>query len=427
MRIPVELADSLKTDRFEKLLEGLLKDRKLLPEGESLHSERFLRRSVVPHVEKLSAHFNRMAPAGQGEKTATVDSPGIDAYWKESSNPKNLRMAYLLGFMPPNLFRVAAVWSELARLGFRWGVKGPLRGLELGAGPATGASGIGLGEAYAPIGLPSDGSWALIEQDRHILEWGEDWAGRVFSEFLPGKDWTIRAFPRRIEAGRELLPKNAPAMNLWLTSYFLNELKASPAEIAETLLTAWDRQLEEEGLVILVEPALKRESRRLLELRREILARKDRRRGTRDLQLLLPCLGHQSCGALAAPEDWCHEEATWWRPPYLRQLDQMTGLDRKSLPFSYLVFVKSARPREELLPALRESPPNRTFRLVSPAHEEGRDLEFFTCGQEGKRKTRFRPATDEQREQIGRGSILLDAEIRGDAMAGRVDRADRVL
>jgi hypothetical protein len=136
-------------------------------------------------------------------------------------------------------------------------------------------------------------------------------------------------------------------------------------------------------------------------------------------------LGHQACGALSRPDDWCHEEITWWRPPYLRNLDRLAGLDRKSLPFSYLVFAKSKRSRAELLPKLAQAPSasktlsseKNLYRVVSPAHPEGKEAEFFICGQDGKRRARYRPS---ETESIGRGSILIDTELRGDPQATRI-------
>jgi hypothetical protein len=129
---------------------------------------------------------------------------------------------------------------------------------------------------------------------------------------------------------------------------------------------------------------------------------------------------------LANPEDWCHEEVTWWRPPYFRTIDKMASLDRKTLPFSYLVLMKTKRKREEILPALGNSQLESRYRLVSPAHSEGREKEFFICGQDGKRRARYRPDEDTPPElQLGRGDILLDAEIRGDRNATRIEKFRR--
>ena len=177
-----------------------------------------------------------------------------------------------------------------------------------------------------------------------------------------------------------------------------------------------------------MEPALKLQSRKVLEIRKSLLELAAQR-GTSWMKILLPCLGHQGCGALADPEDWCHEDVSWWRPPYFRIIDELCGLDRKTLPFSYLVVTKSKRSREEILPKLSGEATAR-YRLVSPPHSEGQDLEFYLCGQDGK-KTRavigppaamaeIAKATREP--ALGRGDILEGAVIRGDLNSARVEK-----
>lgn len=365
--------------------------------------------------------FNRLEarPGSQGRIAATQEK-GLDPYWKESSNPENFRLAYFLYFMPSNLYRVASVWAELARLGFRWPHAG-FRGIEFGAGPASGATGIAAGERHSPVGLPKSGSWALIEQDKAMLQLGQGWAENYF-DYCGVGDWGIRPFHRKLDLAQGFLPRSAPTFHLWLMSYFLNEYSQTPAEIARALLSAWERHLEEDGIAILVEPALRMQSRKLLEVRRELLALAEKKK-IDWLQVLLPCLGHQACGALATEDDWCHEEVMWWRPPYFRKIDELAELDRKTLPFSYLVVTKSRRKREEILPALGSAMQDSRLRLVSPAHFEGRDQEFFVCGSEGKRRARFRE-NDEQSPlaELGRGDILLGADIRGDMSASRIEK-----
>jgi hypothetical protein len=214
---------------------------------------------------------------------------------------------------------------------------------------------------------------------------------------------------------------------LWVMSYFLNEATESPAQLAELLIKTWENHLDDEGIVILVEPALKMQSRKLLALRQELLLARDRLNAPW-LQILLPCLGHQACGALAAEDDWCHEESTWWRPPYFRTIDKMAGLDRKTLPFSYLVIARSNRTREQILPALVLSDPEARERLVSPAHMEGKEQEFFLCGQEGKRRARYRAKGDQDpASELERGDILDGTEIRGDIHSSRIERIKKVL
>lgn len=420
MKIPVSLSTAF-GDAFEATLLDFALREKLVPDADAIRNDRFLTRSVLPHVEKMSRMFNRL------EALATGARDGLDPYWKESSNPENFRLAYFLAFMPGNAARVAAVVSELARLGFRYPDLKSFRGIEWGAGPASGACGVAAGAAHSEIGIPRDGNWALIEQDRAVLALGEKWATTYFESL--GLGWSVRPFHRKVDWAKPLLPRSAPKFHLWLSSYFLNEADIPLPELAARLVDNWEFHVEDEGLAVLVEPALKVQSRRLLELRKHLLVEfaDPRRKGK--YQILLPCLGHQACGALANEGDWCHEEITWWRPKYFRKIDELAGLDRKTLPFSYLVVAKSGRPREDLLPALK-SPAGgfaRPDRLVSPAHAEGRDLEFFVCGAAGKRRARYRPTSDEQGESIQRGTILLDAEIRGDARAGRVDSLRDVL
>ncbi|MBS1961645.1 MAG: hypothetical protein JST04_05485 [Bdellovibrionales bacterium] len=419
MKIPASLSTAFGDD-FQATLLAFALENELLPDEGALASERFLTRSVIPHVERLSTLFNRIEPGTEGTKIRarkSEDKPGLDPYWKESSNPENFRLAYFLAFMPSNAARAAAVVGELSRLGFRYpaGMKA-FRGIEWGAGPASGAVGIAAGVRHADIGVPREGNWALIEQDRAVLSLGEKWATKFFESQDLG--WSVRPFHRKVDWTKPLLPASAPSFHLWLSSFFLNEAEIPLDALAARIVDNWEHHLEDEGLAVLIEPALRVQSRRLLEFRKHLLVEfaKPKRKGK--YRILLPCLGHQACGALATEGDWCHEEITWWRPKYFRKIDELAGLDRKTLPFSYLVVAKSKRSREELLPALGSA---KTDRLVSPAHSEGRDLEFFVCGEEGKRRARYRPESDDEAKEIERGSIFLDAEIRGDARAGRVD------
>ena len=55
--------------------------------------------------------------------------------------------------MPSNLFRVASVWSELGRLGYRWSPSNQkLKAIEFGSGPASGACGIAAAEKDFCVG-----------------------------------------------------------------------------------------------------------------------------------------------------------------------------------------------------------------------------------------------------------------------------------
>ena len=428
MRVPIPMVNAFK-DEFEVILTDFLNQNQLLPEPDALKSKRFLTRSVVPHVEALSQLFNRIIERDKtgnetsrnfAERQLADQRRAIDqeAYWSEGGNPQNRRLAYFLSFMPGNLYRVASVWSELHRLGFRWPFSSDtdFRGLEWGAGTASGACGVFAGEKYAPLGLPANGSFALIEQSKAALTLGAKW----FEHYT---GYSARSFHRRVDLSQLWLPKTAPKFHLFVMSFFLNECDLSPEKLAENFILTCENHLEEEGLTLMVEPALKLQSRKLLEFRKALLAHP--RFESSGLKILLPCLGHQACGALAKEDDWCHEETSWWRPAYLRDLDSISGLDRKTLAFSYLVIQKTKRTLSEIFPELKGNAHER-YRLVSPSHSLSKKTsEFFICGQEGKRRARYlAPAKDLIPD---RGDILQNAKLHGDPALSQIESGEILL
>ena len=434
MRVSTQLSRAF-GEEFEQILGEFLVQEGLIEQIGDLRSKRFLSRSIIPHVQALSQRFNRIrelpgqsSAPGATKKTAP-SAEGLDAYWKQSSNPKNLRLAYFLYFMPANLYRVAALWGELHRLGFRWPKNQveetnqknstDFRAIEWGAGPASGACGIAAAEALTPLGISPQVQWSLIEQDRASVELGRAWSESYWPS-LGLEGWAAQSFHRKVDWTRDLLPTGAGKFDLWLTSFALNEAQETPEVLAQSLLSSWRHHLKSGALVIFSEPALKLQSRKLLELRKVLVREFQKTDGYR---VLLPCLGHQTCGALEAEDDWCHEEVSWWRPPYYRLIDDLAHLDRKTLNMSYLVIQK--KPADGWTQTLSELSPDgadRRYRLVSPPHWEGHDQDFFVCGQDGKRRARLK--TD---EPLSRGDVLEDCEIRGDARSSRLDSLKLIL
>jgi hypothetical protein len=409
MRVPVSLVNAFQND-FEPILADFLMKSQLIDLSDDLTNKRFLTRSIAPHVKGFSELFNRK----EGTQTDGIDH---EDYWSEG-NAKNKRLSYLLSFMPPNLFRVASVWAELHRLGFQFPeVQGEFRGLEFGAGVASGACGILAGEKFAPIGLPASGSFALIEQSKAALQLGAKWFDHLAENYQ--LSFQSRSFHRRIDLGQAWLPKTAPMFHLMVMSYFLNESPLPPETIALELLKTAENHLEKEGLMIIVEPALKLQSRKLLQIRKA-LTEQIRTSGS-DLKILLPCLGEQACGALIKEEDWCHEEVDWMRPKYLRELDLLTGLDRRTLPFSYLVIQKTKRSLNDLFSKF-EGKNEERYRLVSPSKAlSKRTSEFFMCGQDGKRRARL--STEEKNQHPERGDVLQNVKLHGDPALTQIDSA----
>lgn len=408
MKVPVSLVNAFGNE-FESILGDFLLQNQWIDSRDLLENKRFLNRSIAPHVKAFSELFNRK----EGEQTDGIDH---EDYWNEG-NSKNRRLSYLLSFMPPNLFRLASVWAELHRLGFQFPeIEGDFRGLEFGAGVASGACGILAGEKFAPIGLPPSGSFALIEQSKSALTLGSHWFDHLATAY--GQSYRSRSFHRRVELDQPWLPKTAPSFHLMVMSYFLNESPLPPEAIALELLKTAENHLENKGLMLIVEPALKQQSRKLLLLRKSLI--ENIRSSGSNLKILLPCLGEQACGALIKEEDWCHEEIEWMRPKYLRELDLLTGLDRRTLPFSYLVLQKTNQTLNELFSSF-EGKNEERYRLVSPSKNLSKKTsEFFMCGQDGKRRTRFSP---QNLIHPDRGDLLQKVTLHGEPSLTQIDSA----
>lgn len=402
MRVPQYLYQNFEKN-FENHLFTFLEEKKLLNRLDL--SERFLNRNLTPHIKNLSQLFNRKN---------TEDS--IDAtYWKKTSNPKNLQLAYFLYFMPFNFFRMAAALGELNQLGFDWNSnfnKNELKIIEFGAGPASGLSGFlfALKSLFQPKSEFIE--CALIDQNKSIGEMGAHW----LNSFAQQNDINIntRFFHRKIELNRPLLPYKSPKFDIWLMSYFLNEYSESLDVFTPHFLKSIDTHLEDKGLVFIIEPALKEESRKLLSWRKNLISSIK----NQSLKILLPCLGEQSCGALEKPGDWCHEDILFFRPKYIETLDRSCDLNHRTLPFSYLILMKTDKKMSEIFPSFSNEK-NLIHRLVSPSHFSGRDLEFYLCGSKGKHKTRLRttPHSAEEKTTIRQSGGKVENEInRGDVI-----------
>ena len=392
----------------------------LLTKEDDPTSHRFLSRSITPHIKKLSGLFNR---------SETEQIAGIDAkYWKQSSNPDNLRLAYFLYYMPANLFRMASICSELRRHGYTWPIGRKIMGVDFGSGPASAVSGFAASNFFdGDAESIRFGRWALIDQNNKMLELARKWSEFYINDHL-GFEWDFATYFRKLEFKKSLLPAAAPSFNLMTFSYVLNEQSGETSDIkqiASNLVRTCENHLEEDGLVIILEPALKDQSRKVLQLRKELL-----KLNPSWLKILLPCFNNHDCGALSS-DDWCHEQVSWWRPPYYVEIDKLAELDHKTLPFSYLVFSKTQKQVDEILVKIKGDNPNKRFRIVSPAHKptaRGRDVEFFACGVKGKYRARLNSQQNIQGiEQVGRGSVLIDADITGDIHATRVQSVRKIL
>lgn len=150
--------------------------------------------------------------------------------------------------------------------------------------------------------------------------------------------------------------------DLCLAGSLLNELPA-PARLP--LVAALAARTRPGGAIILIEPALRRQTRDLHELREAILRE-------RIAHVFAPCTHAGACPALANPRDWCHEDRPFSPPPRLRGLAARLGLRQGGLKFSYLT--------------LRADPgtvADGALRIVSGPLDQKGTVERIGCGATG--------------------------------------------
>jgi SAM-dependent methyltransferase len=197
--------------------------------------------------------------------------------------------------------------------------------------------------------------------------------------------------------------------DLVVAAHLLNELGTTVDVTARAALVfSWGRELlEEEGLIVLVEPALRETSRELLQVR-------DRLR-LAGFFVVAPCLWQGPCPALARERDWCHDSAPW-------PTESARAAGQSPVDFSYLVLGRAGEASRE----------RRLFRVVSdPIFEKGR-LRIWGCGPAGRhaliRLDRDASETNRGLEEAARGDLIIaaDTERAGDGLRiGPTSRVER--
>jgi ribosomal protein RSM22 (predicted rRNA methylase) len=182
-----------------------------------------------------------------------------------------------------------------------------------------------------------------------------------------------------------------PMSDLVVIGTVLNELPP-PARIA--LVQRALAATEQDGSVIVVEPALRETSRALHELRDDIL-----RAG--GASVFAPCTRRAApCPMLANAEDWCHEDRAVTLPPRTAELARLTHLRDSGMKFSYLVLRHSALPLVE-----------NAWRVVSTPFSPKGKLELFGCSDAGRVPLRLlkrnRSEANRAFERARRGDVVV--------------------
>ncbi len=179
-----------------------------------------------------------------------------------------------------------------------------------------------------------------------------------------------------------------------LLSHVLNEWQDRSSKINNVLKLAHNH-LKPEGLLILIEPALKRPSR-------DLMAVRDAAINEAGLQVLSPCTHQQQCPMLiGAKGDWCHFYIDWQQDDVLKKLDKIVGNDNHHLKCSYVILYKGTK-QVVKNPAIG--------RIVSNRMQTKGKMEVVVCHEHGRtRLTRLdkeRSSCNQSLDHIKRGDSL---------------------
>jgi SAM-dependent methyltransferase len=247
--------------------------------------------------------------------------------------------AYLLFYWPVSYAQARAALPEVGRR--------PRAVLDLGSGP--GPLAFAATDAGAREVIAADRSRAALDLARALAI--------EAAESLGTRDWA----PER--------PLPDGQFDLITMGHVLNELYKGDVGLRAALVEKVAARLPPGGSLLLMEPALRETSRKLLQVRDRLVAA--------GYAVRAPCLFRGPCPALVKETDWCHADRAWNMPPLVEALAHAAGLHKESLKMSYLVLA----PKGE---AWTAPPAGRLFRIVSEQLVGKGRARLMACGPEGR-------------------------------------------
>lgn len=293
---------------------------------------------------------------------------------KDYLNKKEFRTAYLLYF---TLINAAKVWHALSEAQKFLPQKGSLKILDLGCGPATAS--LACADFFKDRPLEIFG----LDQNLRVQKDGYQLWNRMRNPKQSLKIQSIALHPKNIAP--LIRGKN---FDLAIASNFLSELDFN-SQIAIS-----KEVLKESKNFIIIEPALQKTTRALMQLRDRLL--RDRR-----AFILAPCLHQQNCPMLAANKrDWCHFYIDWKCPLLIREIDELIGNRHDYVKMAYMVLSRQPLPMSQNLWRVVSSP------LISKGKKE-----FILCGDCGylKKITRLNKHQNEENQSFDtmkRGDVI---------------------
>jgi SAM-dependent methyltransferase len=307
---------------------------------------------------------------------------------------RGLLGAYLLYYWPVSYLQTAMALEELSASGSRERTVGDRvpypefrRILDIGSGPGP-ASAAFLDRGASSFTLLDSGKKALALA-RRLLEGSgsRHEPGSQGDSPVPDDPTTVSTILADLEAPASLPPGPFDAI---VMSHSLNELWRSDPSRDEKRLRFLEKLpplLSENGILLIVEPALLSTSRELLGLRDRLVS------GRTGLELAAPCPAtypfpaSYPCPAIACGQNRsCHSEYPWKVPEPVASIAAAAGLDRISVKACWLAFRAGKPGASSAEPSCRQSVPKPSIagRVVSePMLNKAGRIRYIVCSGSG--------------------------------------------
>lgn len=320
----------------------------------------------------------------------------------ELANDDDALAARLRFFLPRDLAKIDLPLEELARAGAlpaerRWRV------LDLGAG--LGATTLGVARFARARGAADGLEVRAVDRDRAALDVLEELAASTRDGELSSVTVPVDVRASVADIARVSVNELGGPYDLVVVGLALNELWADappPDAVARRAarLVELGAALEDDGALVVIEPALRATSRALQAVR-DVLAVRDA-----PPFVFAPCLRAGPCPMLTNERDWCHDDVAVALPPQLADVAVAAGLRREDLTFSHLTLRRDARKLSDAF----GSAPGTPLRVVSERLESKGKLELFCCGEPGlvrlQRLDRHASEGNEALDRAERGTLL---------------------
>lgn len=161
------------------------------------------------------------------------------------------------------------------------------------------------------------------------------------------------------------------------------------------------RYVTDDGVVVIIEPASRNLSRRLMRLRDALLQNKTS-------HILLPCLHENTCPLIGARKgkEWCHQSRAWLPPFFMKMLNKTLHREINRLKFSYLVLSKKQY-QENV---------ETDFLVVSDMLKEKGRQKCYLCTPAGRaelvRLNKMKNRKNQNFDRISRGDIITLHDIK---------------